>query len=171
MDPSVIEQLRRKFPDKKRELPNTVPKHKPIDSFVDLRANLLLLPLSVGPGSGALRNEYLVALGERMSNEEIKLLEKFGLAYTGSELPDWFYTVWLTLQTVALFKNQEKRDVRPLGLRNSLVKLFHREVMNQSTVEIREYLEPVQVGMSKAGAAKLVFSVGGAIRANKEHIC
>ena len=63
------------------------------------------------------------------------------------------------------------RDVQPLGLRNSLVKLFHPKVMNQSKMEIREYLEPVQAGMSKAGAAKLVLLVGGAIRANIDHIC
>ena len=99
-----------------------------------------------------------------MDDIEMNLLEKFGLAYTGSELPDWFYRVWLLLQTVALFKTAEKSDVRPLGLRNSLIKVFHREVMNQCQTELREFLEPVQVGQSRAGAAKLVFTVGGAIR-------
>ena len=89
----------------------------------------------------------------------------------GAKLPTWFYKVWLSLQTVALYKAAEKVDVRPLGLRNSLVKVFHREVMRQSKGELRQYLEPVQLGQSMAGAAKLVLSVGGAIRANRDHIC
>ena len=94
-----------------------------------------------------------------------------GMAYIRAELPSWFYKVWLSLQTVALYKSADKADVRPLGLRNSLVKVFHREVISQSKVELQQYLEPVQLGQSMAGAAKLVFSVGGAFRANREHIC
>ena len=43
--------------------------------------------------------------------------------------------------------------------------------MNQSKIELRQYLEPVQLGQSQAGAAKLVFAVGGALRANNEHVC
>ena len=61
--------------------------------------------------------------------------------------------------------------MRPLGLRNSLVKLFHREVMLQCKVEVREFLEPVQLGQSVAGAAKLVHAIGGALRADQELIC
>ena len=98
-------------------------------------------------------------------------MERLGMAYIRAELPSWFYKVWLSLQTVALYKSADKADVRPLGLRNSLVKVFHKEVISQSKVELRQYLEPVQLGQSMAGAAKLVFSVGGAIRANREHIC
>ena len=76
--------------------------------------------------------------------------------------------VWLSLQTVALFKTAEARDVRPLGLRDSLVKVFHCEVMTQSKLELRQYLEPVQLGQSQAGAAKLVSAVGDAMRGKRE---
>ena len=93
-----------------------------------------------------MRNEYLVALAERLDDDEMRLLEVFGMAYVKSELPAWFYKVWLSLQTVALFKTAEKTDVRPLGFRNSLVKVFHKEVMKQCKSEVREYLEPVQLG-------------------------
>ena len=44
----------------------------------------MALQSDVAPGSGGLRNEFLVALGERMSDEE-----DLGLAYTGPELPEW----------------------------------------------------------------------------------
>ena len=36
---------------------------------------------------------------------------------------------------------------------------YPKEAMSQSRPEIREFLEPQQLGMSKAGAAKLVNSV------------
>ena len=72
-----------------------------------------------------------MALGERMGDHEMKLLERFGMAYIRAELPTWFNKVWLTIQTVPIYKTQEKTDFRPLGLRNSLVKVFHRQVMSQ----------------------------------------
>ena len=62
---------------------------------------------------------------------------------------------------VGLYKTGLRTDVRPLGLRNSLVKLYHREVINQTQFELRQYLEPVQLGMSTAGA----------IRARNDHVC
>ena len=48
------------------------------------------------------------------------------------------------------------------------MKVIHREVMVQSKTEIREYLEPVQLGQSIAGAAKLAFSVGGTLRSDPD---
>ena len=53
-----------------------------------------------------LRNEYLKALGERMEDREIALLEELGLEYLAGELPTWFYLVWLSLQTVALYDHR-----------------------------------------------------------------
>ena len=38
-------------------------------------------------------------------------------------------------------------------MRNTLVKVFHKEVMVQNKMEIREFLEPVQVRLSVSGAA------------------
>ena len=55
--------------------------------------------------------------------------------------------------------------------RNSLTKVFHKEVMVQSKSEVREFLEPVQVGLSKAGAALLTRCVSGVINSNRDFIC
>ena len=135
-DPIIQQQLKAKFPSRKKILPMSTLKISPIDDFDDLRGTLLSLPVAVAPGSGGLRNEFLVALGERMEDHEMKLLERFGMAYIRAELPTWFNRVWLTVQTVPIYKTQEKTDVRPLGLRNSLVKVFHRQVMSQCKNEI-----------------------------------
>ena len=62
-------------------------------------------------------------------------------------------------------------DVRPLGVRHSLVRLFHREVIAQNKQEIIEYLEPIQLGQSKAGASKLVRSVQGMLQQNPGWVC
>ena len=106
-----------------------------------------------------------------MTDEEIKLWEELGLAYTSGELPNWFYMVWLSLQTVAPYKTADRNAVRPLGLRNSLTKVFHKEPMVQSKSEVREYLEPVQVGISVAGAALLTRSVCGVLNTFANFIC
>ena len=92
--------------------------------------------------------EGLLALGERISDGEVKLLQDLGL-----------------------YKTAVRTDVRPLGLRNSLIKVFHKEAMSQSRPEIREFLEPHQLGMSKAGAAKLVNSVRGLINSRRDFVC
>ena len=170
-DPAIQAQLSEKFPPRSHRLPASVSKCQPIDSFRDLRQSLLSLQAGVSPGSGGLRNEYLVALGERMEDGDIKLLEELGLEYLAGELPLWFYRVWLCIQTVALYKTARQTDVRPLGLRNSLIKVFHKEAMSQSRPEVREFLEPQQLGMSQAGAAKLVNAVRGLISTRREFIC
>ena len=170
-NPVVKVQLSEKFPARKRPLPQSVPKFKPIDGFRDLRQSLMSLNPGTAPGAGGLRNEYLIALGERLENEDLKLLEQFGLEYTSGELPSWFYVLWQSVQTVAPFKDKEQTSVRPLGLKNSLTKLFNKEVMAQSKAEIREYLEPVQLGLSVSGAALLTRSVSGVMHMNSDFIC
>ena len=86
-DPDIQRQVRDKFPQRVQPLPDKVLATRPIDSFRDLRGSLLSLDAGVSPGSGGLRNEYLVALGERLDDEGLRLLEEFALAYIGGELP------------------------------------------------------------------------------------
>ena len=124
-DPSTILQLSKKFPQRSRPLPEAVSIVKPIDGFKGLRETLLSLNSGTAPGAGGLRHEFLHALGERMEDEEIKLLEDFGMLYCSGELPAWFYLVWQSVQTVAPYKDARCESVRPLGLKNNLVKLLN----------------------------------------------
>ena len=168
---TIKEQLTQKFPPRWRPLPASVSKVNPVDSFRSLRDSFLSLDPGTAPGSGGLRNEYLFALGERMEDEEIKMFEEFGLAYAKGELPSWFYLIWQSLQTVAPFKDENKEAVRPLGLKNSLTKVLNKEVMVQSKGEIREYLEPIQLGICKAGSALLTRAVSGVLHNFRDFIC
>ena len=79
-DPNVREQLRAKLPPRKRSIPYSTVKVSTIVSFNDLLSMLLALSVAVAPDSRGLRNEFLVALGERMDNQEMKLLERLGMA-------------------------------------------------------------------------------------------
>ena len=98
-------------------------------------------------------------MAEVMSEEQMELLESFGMKYLCGELPTWFYVVWLTVMTVPLFKSDKQEAVRPLGVRNQLVREFHKaEVVENKEVFVK-YLEPEQLAMSVAGGGKLVFSV------------
>ena len=169
--PEIRDQLEVKFPPRRHELPRSVKKGSPIESFRDLKSSLLTLSPGTAPGCGGLRNEFLTVLGDKFSAEDLAMLQKFGLAYMSGVLPSWFYRLWLSLQTVALFKNENRQDIRPLGLRNSLIKLFHKEVAQQCKPEIIEFLEPQQLGQSQAGAAKLVHSVRGLLHHRKDFVC
>ena len=59
--------------------------------------------------------------------------------------PHGFNVFWLSVQMVGLYKTQEQEDVRPLGLINSLIRVFDREVISQNRLELREHLEPQQL--------------------------
>ena len=118
-----------------------------------------------------MRPEYLVALGERLDEREMENLEEFGLKYVAGKLPAWLYRLWLSTQTVPMHKTSAQDAVRPIGIRHSWPRLFHKEVIAQSKPEIREFLEPQQLGQSQAGAAKLIHSVRGLLEANPEFIC
>ena len=84
MDPKIRARLSKKFKPRQRCLPKYVPKVRPIDGFRHLRTALLSLSPGTVPGSGGLRNEFLTALGERMEDEELRLLKDLGLAYSAA---------------------------------------------------------------------------------------
>ena len=111
------------------------------------------------PGTGGLRCEFLHVLGDQLGDHHMRLLQDFGMRYLHGELQPWFYVVWLSVQTVPLFKTGGMDTVRPIGIRNPLPKASHRESIKQNKEELVEYLEPQQLAMSQAGAAKLVHTV------------
>ena len=63
---------------------------------------MLGLQREVAPGAGGLRTEFLKILAEKMSPDQMLLLEAFGLKYLSGDLPTWFYSVWPSVQTVAV---------------------------------------------------------------------
>ena len=75
-DQQVLEQVQAKF----------LPKTKIIDSLAFLRQKLLSLEPGTSPGSGGMRPKYHVALGERLEDTDIDLLEEFGLSYLNGDL-------------------------------------------------------------------------------------
>ena len=94
-----------------------------------------------------------------MTDAQMDLFESFGMKYLCGQLPAWFYEVWLSVMTVPLFKNENKEAVRPIGIRNPLVRDLHKAVVTENRSAFVEYLEPEQLTMSVAGGGKLVFSI------------
>ena len=169
-EPEVRDMVASKYPARKLELPATLPKDSPIDNLGKLQESLLSLRNGISPGSGGLRPEFLKTLAEVMEPAQMHLLEDFGMRYLRGELQPWFYTVWLTVQTVPLYKTEEKDTVRPIGIRNPLVKALHREVVSSNKSDLLDYLEPVQLGMSEGGASKLVHSIRMLLEVNPNFV-
>jgi hypothetical protein len=92
-------------------------------------------------------------------------LEQFGLQYLSHTLPPWFGEVWLSQEIGALFNTKERMPpiLRPLGMRNPLVK--------QKRSEVTDYLEPQQLNMSVAGGHILVHSIRMVLEQNPTFIC
>ena len=160
-DPAVQAQVAAKYPPRRRPLPDRVPRGQAVEHMRQLRDNLKALQAGSSPGCGGMRPEYLRVVGEVMEEADMNILEEFGMAYLRGDLPKWFTAIWLTVQTVPIFKTSGKCTVRPLGLRTPLLKLYHKQVVSQSITEVKAHLEPQQLGMSVAGAQKLAhFSTG-----------
>ena len=157
----VLQQLRAKYPERKRALPHSVKKADPVPGLPNLRDALTNMKGGISPGCGGLRQEYLTILGRHLSAESMGQLEQFGMMYLRGDLQPWFYTCWLTVQCVPIFKTAQRDEVRPLGLRNPLVKEFHREVSKANREVIKQYVEPQQMVLSQGGGAKLVYTVRG----------
>ena len=170
-DRGVQEQIAAKYPARFRPLPESVIRGQAVGDLKGLREALQKLQRGVSPGCGGCRADYLALLGEQLEEADMGRLEAFGMAYIESRLPEWFYTVALTLQTVALYKNEEQVAARPLGLRHPLLKVLSREVVAQNRTPLRKYLEPQQLVMAPAGAAKLIFSVRAALEAHPDWVC
>ena len=77
-------------------------------------------------------------LAETLEDDKMSPLKSFRLRYLRGDLPPWFYTVFLALQSVALYKDSGKDAVRPIGVKHSLVRTFHREVVKQNRGVITE---------------------------------
>ena len=109
-----------------------------------LREVLLGLRRHVAGGCGSLRNQALSVCGELWSEEEMASFCRFGEQYVSGNLPSWFVEVWLSVECVGLFKTAQQevgeaeadRPIRPIGMRDALVKCFHREVFRQNRSEV-----------------------------------
>ena len=142
-----------------RPLPDGVVQCDVVPSLAGLREALTGLDPSTAPGCGGLRPGFLSILGRKMSAEGMLRLQELGMKYVRGSLPSWFYVCWLSVQTVPLFKTKEQTSVRPLGLRNPLLKCWHKMVSRQNRSIIRDFVEPQQVVLSQGGAALLITSV------------
>ena len=57
---------------------------------------------------------------------------------------------------------RDRQDsVRPLGLRNPLIRTYHREVCKGNLSTVRAFVEPLQVVLSEGGGSILIFTVRG----------
>ena len=96
-DPAVLEMLKSKYPARGRPLPDRVSRGQCVDNLAGLRESLLELEPGISPGTGGMKAEYLTVLSQRMEDQDMELLEEFGMKYLKGELPAWFYPVWLTV--------------------------------------------------------------------------
>ena len=131
-DPVIRQQLEAKYPERGR--PESVVRGEALHSMSGLRDEMTSLVSGKAPGCGGLRPEYLLMIGRLMSQEGMQRLEELGMMYIWGELPPWYYVCALSVQTVAIYKTEEKVSVRPLGLRNPLLKTWHKMVSKGSHI-------------------------------------
>ena len=163
-DPEVRATMRSKYPLRRHDMPTSVFAGTCMESLPALREALLDLVPGVSSGFGALRNEHLRCAGQNWDARDLHWFEEFGLKYLNvrfSTQNAWFYKVWSSVLTLPLFKSAARIPsiVRPVGIKSSGSRFFHREVMTANKGVFRAYLEPQQQALSPGGASRIVHTV------------
>ena len=158
-DPEVRRQLAAKYPERVHELPARVFKGEAVVNMRGLREGLKSLRRRRSAGSGGLRPEFLRVIGEKMEADHMRLLEDWCRRFLHGELPPWFNVIWLSVQTVPLYKSQRRDAIRPIGMRNPLSKLLNGIMIGENKAELLDFFEPQQIALSDAGSARLVHCV------------
>ena len=169
-EPEVKRQMLAKHPPRNKEMQSSVFKDSPVSNLRGFKQDLLNLRSRKGlsPGAGGCRPEFLVALAETLQPDKIELLEEFGMYYLRAELPPWFYKVFLSNLSIALYKDTTRGPVRPLGVKHQLARSIHRRVVVEKKPEISSFLEPQQLAMSPAGGNKLYLGLRMKLEARQD---
>ena len=168
--------LKSKYPPRGRQIPHEIKKGMPVDSMKAIKYAFKNQKQGVSPGTGGLRPEFLVCLAEIWEDEaedKWELVNFFCMQYVSGKMPPWFYKCVMTVETVGLYKTAEREPdkIRPIGMRNPWIKTIHKEVISQNRELFKSFLEPQQLGMSVAGAAKLVHCIRMTLENNLGFIC
>ena len=95
------------------------------------------------------------------------------MAYLNGKLPPWVFKVWGSVSSVPLYKTVEMdpSEIRPVGIKASLIRTLHRRVVQANKGALREYLEPCQVALMPAGGAVLSHTVRMMLEQNPTFVC
>ena len=138
-------------------MPISVHRGTCIESLPCLKERLLNLETGVAAGFGGLRTEHLRCVAQQWDENHLSVFEDFCLKKLNRILPPWF-KVWEYQSTVSLFKltDQNPNQIRPVGIKNSIVRVLHKEVVKDNRGALGDYLKPQQLVLAPGGAAKLV---------------
>ena len=148
--PTVQATLKSKFVQRVRQLPSQVTKGQSVDQLNLLREALLDLEKGKAAGPGGMRPEFLVVLGEVLSEGDIDRLEQHSLRCLNGSYPPWFHSCLGVVTTVPLYKpgQRENTSLRPLGISPCFVRCIERVSTRQNRQVLQSYLEPQQQAMS-----------------------
>ena len=81
-------------------------------NFRGLRKGLETRNRRRSAGFGGLRGEFFRVAGEQLEAEHMRLLEDWAEKFLQGKLPPWFYELWLSIQTVPLYKSSRQDTIQ-----------------------------------------------------------
>ena len=161
------------YPARSHAMPDTVLAGTCVESLSNLRLTLSNLQPGVSGGFGGLRNEHLRAAAQHWEEQEEEVFEVFALSYLNGNLPPWWFRVWGSVSSVPLFKSAEQDPsiLRPVGIKSSLLRMLHRQVVQANTSALRDHLELCQVALMPGGASVLVHTVRMTLEMRPDFVC
>ena len=154
--------LQSKFPQRSRPLPPSVPRGQCLEGLGNiLKDSMLQIVRGTASGPGGGRGEYLICLAQQWNAEQFRRFENFSMQFLHGETPPWFGKVMRAISTIAAYKTKETNpdQVRPIGVLHEICRFLDSISAAQNRAVVDEYLHPVQLGIAKAGAHKLIHTM------------
>lgn len=171
LEMGVLAQLREKHPNRKEDMPGTLPEdaRPPASAFEGLDLGAIRSSDSYADvGISDFRNNHLKLLLREFPDEHCRsalpLLNRFARRYVQAELPLWFYLVFSQVKLVAPQKGNAtstgQPDVRPIGIGECLCRVIHRTIITERKESMASYFWPQQVAIGVPnGISLLLFGV------------
>ena len=164
-DPEIIDQLRRKHLDRKKQMPGNLPAKTRPQLRVRCKGAYAKLPRRCGTGVDNKPNEYLSVLdrdfdNNAKANEAILHHEKFAGLFVNDKLPRWYYKVQSASLLVASIKNEPgggaTPDVRPIAMGNVGPRAWAAVLAEDGKELFRDKLQPIQVAIGMPGGISVM---------------
>ena len=78
-----------------------------------------------------------------------------------------------SVNSAPLYKTIEQNpsEIRPVGIKASLIRILHKRVVQANKGALRDYLEPCQVALMPGGASVLTHTVRMTMEQNPDSVC
>ena len=118
------------------------------------------LKKGTAPGVDGLRSEHLVSMARHGKAKWISSMSSIVNLALASALPTWLNNIFSYSKLIGLVKqsdDNQKLKLRPIGIGMVWPKVISKTILNYYLPRAKDFLEPLQFGLSKSGLESITY--------------